>query len=116
VSQREVLATEFWAKLSALDQTLEAQRVHQTQAVERLQKWQQELEGKASDAALTEENLKAKEQSLDRRETDLSRRETDLVFREEMLTRRGKLLVEHELEAEEKEKKLEERIWQFQAA
>jgi hypothetical protein len=55
--------------------------------MERLQKWQQELEGKASDAALTEENLKAKEQSLDRWETDLARRETDLAFREEMLTR-----------------------------
>jgi hypothetical protein len=54
VSQRETLATEFRAKLSALDQTLEVQRVHQTNAVERLQKWQQELEGKASDAALAE--------------------------------------------------------------
>jgi hypothetical protein len=40
VSQREALTTEYQAKLSALDQTLEAQRVHQTQAVERLQKWQ----------------------------------------------------------------------------
>jgi hypothetical protein len=40
LSQREALATEFRAKLSALDQTLETQRVHQTQAVERLQKWQ----------------------------------------------------------------------------
>jgi hypothetical protein len=76
--------------------------------VERLQKWQQELEGKASDAALAEENLKAKEQSLDKREMDLARRETDLVFREEMLTWRGELLAEHELEAEEKERKLEE--------
>jgi hypothetical protein len=66
--------------------------------------------GQASDATLTEENLKAKEQSLDRRETDLARRETDLVFREEMLTRRGELLAEHELEAEEKERKLEEQI------
>jgi hypothetical protein len=72
--------------------------------------------GQASDATLTEENLKAKEQSLDRRETDLARRETDLVFREEMLTRRGELLAEHELEAEEKERKLEEQICQFNAA
>jgi hypothetical protein len=55
--------------------------------VERLQKWQQELEGKASDVTLTVENLKEKELSLDRWETDLARRETDLVFREEMLTR-----------------------------
>jgi hypothetical protein len=115
MSQREALTTEYQAKLNALDQTLEAQRVHQVKAVERLQKWQQELEGKASDAALAEENLKAKEQSLDRRETDLVRRETDLVFREEMLTRRGELLAEHELEAEEKERKLEQQIRQFHA-
>jgi hypothetical protein len=84
--------------------------------MERLQKWQQELEGKASDAALAEENLKEKELSLDRRETDLARRETDLAFREEMLTRRGELLAEHELEAEERERKLEEQIHQFNAA
>jgi DNA repair exonuclease SbcCD ATPase subunit len=101
--------------LSALDQTLEAQQAQQVKVMERLQKWQQELEGKASDATLAEENLKAKEQSLDRWETDLARRETDLVFREEMLTRRGELLAEHELEAEEKEKKLEEQICQFNA-
>jgi hypothetical protein len=116
VSQRETFTTEYQAKLNAIDQTLEAQRAHQVKAVERLQKWQQEIEGKASDAALTEENLKAKEQSLDRRETDLARRETDLVFREEMLTRRGELLAEHELEAEEKERKLEEQIHQFHVA
>jgi hypothetical protein len=84
--------------------------------VERLQKWQQELEGKASDAALAEENLKAKEQSLDRRETELAKREADLAFREEMLTQRGELLVEHKLEAEEKERKLEEKIRQFNVA
>jgi hypothetical protein len=53
---------------------------------------------------------------LDRRETDLARRETDLAFREEMLTRRGELLAEHELEAEGKERKLEEHIRQFNAA
>jgi hypothetical protein len=33
-----------------------------------------------------------------------------------MLTRRGKLLAEHELEAEEKEWKLEEQIYQYNAA
>jgi hypothetical protein len=87
VTQREALTIEYQAKLSALDQTLKAQRAQQVKAVERLQKWQQELEGKASDAALDEENLKAKEQSLDWRETDLARRETDLGFREELLTR-----------------------------
>jgi DNA repair exonuclease SbcCD ATPase subunit len=91
-------------------------QVQQVKAVERLQKWQQELEGKASDTALAEENLKAMEQSLDRRETDLSRRETDLAFREEMFTGRGELLAEHELEAEEKERRLEEQIRQFNAA
>jgi hypothetical protein len=37
-SQREALATEFRAKLSALEQTLEEQGVQQTKAVERLQK------------------------------------------------------------------------------
>jgi hypothetical protein len=53
---------------------------------------------------------------LDRRETDLTRRETDLTFREGMLTRCGELLAEHELEVEEKERKLEEQIRQFNAA
>jgi hypothetical protein len=93
--------------------------------VERLQKLQRELEGKARDAALAEEKLKAKRESLDRRETDLARRETDLArretdlarrekdltFKEEMLERRKKLLAEHEIEAEEKE-----RVRRFQAA
>jgi hypothetical protein len=115
VSQWEALAIEFRAKLSALKQTLEEQWIQQTKAMERLQKLPQELEGKAIDAALAEEKLKAKEQSLDRRETDLARQETDLTFREEMLTRQGEMLAEHKLKAEEKEKKLEERIRQFQA-
>jgi hypothetical protein len=86
------------------------------EAIERMKKWQQELEDKASDIALTEENLKEKGTSLARRESDLARREKDLVFREKMLERRGMLLAEHELEAEEKERKLEERIRQFEAA
>jgi uncharacterized protein (DUF3084 family) len=60
VTQREALTTEYQAKLSALDQTLEAQRAQQVKAVERLQKWQQELEGKASDATLDEENLEGR--------------------------------------------------------
>jgi hypothetical protein len=34
---------------------------------------------------------------------------------EEMLTQRGELLAEHELDAEEKERKLEEKIRQFNA-
>jgi hypothetical protein len=78
------------------------------EAVERMKKWQQELEDKASDIALAEENLKEKDTSLDRRETDLAKRKKDLAFREEMLERWGMLLAEHELEAEEKEQKLEE--------
>jgi uncharacterized protein (DUF3084 family) len=100
LTQREALTTEYQAKLNALDQTLEAQRAQQVKDVEGMRKWERELKGKASDAALAEENLKAKEQSLDRRETDLARRETDLTFREEMLTRRGEMLSEHELKAE----------------
>jgi hypothetical protein len=72
VAGREALTTEYQTKLSALDKTLEAQRAQQVKAMERLQKWQQELEGKASDIALAEENLK-EELSLDRRETDLAR-------------------------------------------
>ena len=123
MSQREALATVLQAKLSALDKILEEQRIQQTTVVERLQKLQQELEGKASDAALAEEKLKAKGESLDRRETDLARRETDLArrekdlaFKEKMLERREKLLAEHELEAEEKEQTLEERVCRFQAA
>jgi hypothetical protein len=95
---------------------LEAQRVQQVEATKRMKKWQQELEDKASDIALAEENLKEKDTSLDRRETDLARREKDLAFREEMLERRGMLLAKHELEAEEKERKLEERIRRFEAA
>jgi hypothetical protein len=77
---------------------------------------QQELEGKASDATLAEEKLKAKGESLDRQETDLVRWEKDPAFREEMLTRQGEMLVEHELEAEKKEKELEEQVRQFNAA
>jgi hypothetical protein len=110
VSQREALVTELWAKLSALDKILEEQRIQQTMAVERLQQLQQELKGKASDATLAEEKLKAKGESLDSQETDLVRWEKDPAFREEMLTRQGEMLVEHELEAEKKEKELEEQV------
>jgi chromosome segregation ATPase len=115
LSEREALTTELQAKLKALDQTLEAQRVQQVEAIEKIKKWEQELEDKASNIAFIEENLKEKDVSLDRRETDLARREKDLIFREEMLERREMLLTEHELEAEEKERKLEERVHQFKA-
>jgi ribonucrease Y len=122
-NQREEVVTELRDKLSSMDKILEEQWIQQTAAMERLQKLQQELEGKARDAALAEENLKVKGESLDRREMDLARRETDLArrekdlaFKEEMLERREKLLAEHELEAEEKERTLEERVRQFEAA
>jgi hypothetical protein len=88
----------------------------QVEAIERMKKWKKELEDKARDIALAEENLKEKDTSLDRRAADLARRETYLAFQKEMLERRGMLLAEHELEAEEKERKLEEQIRQFQAA
>jgi chromosome segregation ATPase len=116
VSEREALATELHTKLGALDKILEDQRTQQTTTVERIQKWEREVEGKASNIALVEENLKAKEASLDKRAVDLAWQEKDLAFREEMFERRDKLLAEHELEAEEKEKELEERIQQFQVA
>jgi chromosome segregation ATPase len=108
LNQREKVVTELQAKLSVFNEILEEQRVQQTAAVERLQKLRRELEGKARDAALAEEKLKAKGESLDRRETDLDRREADLAkrekdlaFKEEMLERWEKLLSEHELKAEE---------------
>jgi hypothetical protein len=123
LNHREEVVTELRDKLSAMDKILEEQRIQHTVAVERLQKLQQELEGKARDAALAEEKLKAKGESLHRRETDLARRETDLArrekdlaFKEEMLERQEKFLAEHELEAEEKERTLEERVRQFEAA
>jgi uncharacterized protein (DUF3084 family) len=113
LDQREAVVTELRAKLSALNEILEEQRIQQTTAVERIQKWERELEDKASNIALAEENLKEKDASLDMREADLAWREKDLAFREEMFERQDKLLAEHELEAEEKEKKLEERVHQF---
>jgi peptidoglycan hydrolase CwlO-like protein len=72
LSEREALTTELRAKLKALDQTLEAQRVQQVEAIEKIKKWEREHEDKASNIALAEENLKEKDASLDRRETDLA--------------------------------------------
>jgi hypothetical protein len=115
LNQREEVVTELQAKLNAFNEILEEQRVQQTTAVESLQKLQRELDGKAHDAALAEEKLKAKGESLDRRETGLARREKDLAFKEEMLERQEKSLAEHELEVE-KEWTLEERVRWFQAA
>jgi hypothetical protein len=60
LNHREEVVIELQAKLSAFNEILEEQRVQQTAAMERLQKLQRELEGKAHDAALAEEKLKAK--------------------------------------------------------
>jgi hypothetical protein len=88
---------------------LEKQRDKQTTATASLQKLQRDLDDRASNIALTEENLKAKDASMEKRATDLAWQEKDLAFREEMWDRRDKLLADHELEAEEKEKRLEEK-------
>jgi chromosome segregation ATPase len=88
---------------------LEKQRDEQTAVVASLQKLQRELDDRASNIALAEENLKAKDASLEEWATDLAWQEKDLAFREEMWDRRDKLLADHELEAEEKENKLEEK-------
>jgi chromosome segregation ATPase len=92
LNQREEVVTELSAKLSAMNGILEEQRIQQIAAMERLQKLQQELEGKARDAALAEKELKAKGESLDRREMDLARREMDLARREKDLSLRRKCL------------------------
>jgi hypothetical protein len=63
---------------------------------------QQELVDKASYIACAEESLKA---------TNLTWQEEDLAFREKMWARRDKLLDELELEAEEKGKRLEGKVW-----
>jgi chromosome segregation ATPase len=101
---------------------LEKQRDEQTAIEAALQKLQRELDDRASNISLAEENLKAKDASLEERATDLVWQEKDLAWREEMRERREKLLAEHELEAEEKEKKLEkkeqtleDRVRRFQA-
>ena len=72
LNQREEAITELQAKLSAMNEILEEQRTQQTAVVERIQKWERELEDKASNIALAEENLKDKDASLDKRATDLA--------------------------------------------
>jgi chromosome segregation ATPase len=47
-NQREEVVTELRAKLSAMNKILEEQRIQQTMTVERIQKWERELEDKAS--------------------------------------------------------------------
>jgi uncharacterized protein (DUF3084 family) len=116
LDQRETVITEFHEKLKAYNVMLGKQRDEQTANEAALQKLQQELDDRASNISLVEENLKAKDASLEERATDLVRQEKDLAWREEMWERWEKLLAEHELEAEEKEKKLEEKDlgWQLE--
>eukprot|EP00267_Zea_mays_P051413 XP_020404359.1 proline-, glutamic acid- and leucine-rich protein 1-like [Zea mays] len=47
-NQREEVVTELRAKLSAMNKILEEQQIQQTMTVERIQKWERELEDKAS--------------------------------------------------------------------
>jgi hypothetical protein len=72
LAKREEVVIELRAKLSAMNEIPEEQRIQQTAAVERIQKWERELEDKASNIALAEENLKEKDASLDKRVTDLA--------------------------------------------
>jgi hypothetical protein len=104
LDQREEVISAFHNKLKAYNMMLEKQR-HEQAAVEA--KLQQELDDKASNIARIEESHMAKDASLEKQATDLAWQEKDLAFREEMWERRNKLLVEFELEAEEKEKRLE---------
>jgi hypothetical protein len=55
-----------------MNKILDEQRTQQTTTVERIQKWERELDDKASNIVLAEENLKAKDASLDKRVTDLA--------------------------------------------
>jgi DNA repair exonuclease SbcCD ATPase subunit len=109
LDQREEVIMELHEKLKAYNVMLEKQWDEQAAAVAKLQKLQQELNNKASNIALAEEDLKEKDASLEKRATDLTWQEEDLAFREEMWERRNKMLDEYELEAEEKEKQLEEK-------
>jgi chromosome segregation ATPase len=111
LDQREVVITEFHEKLKAYNVMLEKQRDEQTATEAALQKLWRELDDRASNISLAEENLKAKDASLEERATDLVWQEKDLAWKEKMRERQKKLLAEHELEAEEKEKKLEEKEW-----
>jgi hypothetical protein len=113
LDQREVVITEFHEKLKAYNAVLEKQRDKQTVTEAALQKPQQKLDDKAGKISLAEENLRAKDASLEKRATDLIQQEKDLTWREEMWERQDKLLAAHELEAEKKEKNLEERVCWF---
>jgi hypothetical protein len=115
LNQREAVITEFHEKLKAYNVMLEKQRDEQTATEAALQKLRRELDDRASNLSLAEENLKAKDASLEERAMALVWQEKDLAWREEMRERREMLLAKHELEVEEKERKLEEQVRRFQA-
>jgi predicted nucleic acid-binding Zn-ribbon protein len=110
LDQREEAVTALHATLKAYNTVLEKQRDKQAAAEVKLQKLQQELADRASDIARAEGSLKAGEASLAKRTAGLTRQEEDLTFREEMWARWNKLLDELELEAEERRKRLEEKV------
>jgi hypothetical protein len=110
LDQREEAVTTLHDKLKAYNTVLEKQRDKQATAEVKLQKLQQELADRASDIARAEGSLKAREASLAKQATDLTRQEEDLTFKEEMWARWNKLLDELELEAEERRKRLEEKV------
>jgi hypothetical protein len=51
LNQRDEVVTELRANLSAMNEILKEQRIQQIVAVERIQKWERELEDKASNIA-----------------------------------------------------------------
>jgi chromosome segregation ATPase len=106
---REAVTTEFHDKLKTYNVMLEKQQDEQTATEAALQKLRRELDDRARNISLAEENLKAMDASLEERAMNLVRQEKDLAWREEMRERWETLLAEHELEVEEKEKKLEEK-------
>jgi uncharacterized phage infection (PIP) family protein YhgE len=73
LDQREAVTTEFHEKLKAYNAMREKQRDEQTAIEAALQKLRQELDDRASNLSLAEENLKAKDASLEERATDLVR-------------------------------------------
>jgi hypothetical protein len=111
LDQKEEAVTALHNKLKAYNTVLEKQWDKQAAVEAKLQKLQQELVDRASDIARAEESLKAKEAFLAKRATDLTWQEEDLAFREEMWARRNWLLDELELEAEDKRKCLEGKVW-----
>jgi chromosome segregation ATPase len=72
LDQREEVITALREKLKAYNVMLEKQRDKQTAVLASRQKLQRELDDRASNIALAEENLKAKDASLEERATDLA--------------------------------------------